>query len=60
MLGASSFLERWLWQRSILDCKSPQRVNVPVLVIALFHLLALLACVPWLSGVSLGLAPRPG
>jgi fatty-acid desaturase len=56
MLAATSFVDRWLWRRGVLDPKSPCRVNLGVLaVIAGMHLLALLACVPWLFSWS-GLA----
>jgi fatty-acid desaturase len=56
MLGTTSVIDRWLWRRGVLDPKKPQRVNLGVLtVIAGFHLLALLACVPWLFSWS-GLA----
>ena len=54
---SASLLDRWLWRRGVLDPATPLRVNLPILgVIAAYHLLALLACVPWLfswSGVAL-------
>jgi stearoyl-CoA desaturase (delta-9 desaturase) len=56
MQGPSSCLDRWLWRLGLLDPGSPQRVNLPILTgITLLHLLALLACVPWLFSWS-GLA----
>ena len=56
MLGTTSVLDRWLWHLGILNPTSPRRVNRPVLLsIAGFHLLALLAAVPWLFSWS-GLA----
>jgi stearoyl-CoA desaturase (delta-9 desaturase) len=52
----SSWVDRWLWRRGLLDPASPVRVNPRILrVIVGFHLLALLACVPWLFSWS-GLA----
>src|SRR5690349_23677870 len=57
MRGTDNFLDRWLRRRGVLGPDSPQRVHVGVLAaVTLFHLLALLACVPWLfswSGVAL-------
>jgi stearoyl-CoA desaturase (delta-9 desaturase) len=56
MLGTTSYADRWLWRRGILDPTSRMRVNLPVFTgIVGFHLLALLACVPWLFSWS-GLA----
>jgi stearoyl-CoA desaturase (delta-9 desaturase) len=56
MAGKSTVLDRWLWRKGLLEPSSPKRVNVRVfLLIATFHLLALLACVPWLFSWS-GLA----
>jgi stearoyl-CoA desaturase (delta-9 desaturase) len=56
MVGTPSSLDRLLWRLGILDPASPLRVNKRILVgIASFHLLALLACVPWLFSWS-GLA----
>ena len=53
MLGTTSVVDRWLWQVGVLDPKSPQRVNLQILaVITLFHLLALLGCVPCLFSWS--------
>ncbi len=52
----AGLLDRWCWRLGLLDPASPRRVNSGVLkVIAGFHLLALLACVPWLFSWS-GLA----
>src|SRR4051812_31802546 len=60
MLGTPSVLDRCLWRLGLLDPASPRRVNRGVLlVITGFHLLALLACVPWLfswSGLFLAVA----
>lgn len=60
MRVTTSFMDRWLWRLGVLDPKSPQRVNLRVLNgIVLFHLLALLACLPWLfswSGLALAIA----
>jgi stearoyl-CoA desaturase (delta-9 desaturase) len=57
MLGTPSLIDRWLRGRGVLDPKSPRRVHRGILAgIVGFHLLALLACVPWLfswSGVAL-------
>ena len=56
MLGTTSVVDRWLWRWGILDPKSPRRVNLRILAtITTLHLLALLACVPWLFSWS-GLA----
>ncbi|MBY0521763.1 MAG: fatty acid desaturase [Gemmataceae bacterium] len=56
MLGSTSIVDRCLWRMGILDAASPLRVNVPVFTgIVGFHLLALLACIPWLFSWS-GLA----
>src|SRR5262245_38084739 len=53
MLGTVSSLDRCLWRLGILDPTSPLRVNVRILTgIVGFHLLALLACVPWLFSWS--------
>jgi stearoyl-CoA desaturase (delta-9 desaturase) len=52
----SSFIDRWLLRLGILDAAEPLQVNLRVLrLVATFHLLALLACVPWLFSWS-GLA----
>jgi stearoyl-CoA desaturase (delta-9 desaturase) len=49
-------VDRWLWRHGILAPESPRRVNLRILTgILLFHLIALLACVPWLYSAS-GLA----
>jgi fatty-acid desaturase len=57
MFGTPSLIDRWLQRRGVLDPKSPRRVHRGILAgIVGFHLLALLACVPWLfswSGVAL-------
>jgi stearoyl-CoA desaturase (delta-9 desaturase) len=49
-------LDRWSWRFGLLDPASPRRVNRRIFTgIVGFHLLALLACVPWLFSWS-GLA----
>jgi stearoyl-CoA desaturase (delta-9 desaturase) len=56
MLGTTSVVDRWLWRAGILDPTSSLRVNLRILGgIVGFHLLALLAGVPWLFSWS-GLA----
>ncbi len=56
MLASASVLDRWLWKMGLLDPKSPQRINPRTMAaITGFHLLALLACIPWLFSWS-GLA----
>jgi stearoyl-CoA desaturase (delta-9 desaturase) len=56
MLGTTSLVDRCLWRLGVLDPATPLRVNLRILTgIAGFHLLALLACVPWLFSWS-GLA----
>jgi stearoyl-CoA desaturase (delta-9 desaturase) len=56
MLGTTSVVDRCLWRLGLLDPAGPLRVNRPILAgIVGFHLLALLACVPWLFSWS-GLA----
>jgi stearoyl-CoA desaturase (delta-9 desaturase) len=56
MLSSPSVIDRCLWRLGLLDPATPLRVNVRVFrAIAGFHLLALLACVPWLFSWS-GLA----
>jgi len=56
MLGTTSVVDRCLWRLGLLDPASRCRVNRPILTgIIAFHLLALLACVPWLFSWS-GLA----
>jgi stearoyl-CoA desaturase (delta-9 desaturase) len=56
MLGSTSVIDRCLFRLGLLDPASPQRVHLPILgTIVAFHLLALLACVPWLFSWS-GLA----
>lgn len=56
MVPTTSFVDRWLWRRGILDPQSPRRVHLHILGgIVSFHLLALFACVPWLFSWS-GLA----
>ncbi len=60
MLATTSFADRCLWRLGVLDPESPLRVKLPVLAgIVGFHLLALLACIPWLfswSGLAWALA----
>ncbi len=57
MLRAPTVVDRWLWRLGVLDPASPLRVHTSVLrAIAGIHLLALLACMPWLfswSGLAL-------
>ena len=56
MRGFSSALDRCLWRWGILEPTSPKRFNVRIVQgIIGFHLLALLACIPWLFSWS-GLA----
>jgi fatty-acid desaturase len=56
MPGTTSLLDRALWRVGVLDPSSPCRIHRPILAgIVGFHLLALLACVPWLFSWS-GLA----
>src|SRR5262249_32248519 len=56
MLGTTSCFDRLLWRLNLLDRNSPQRLNLHVVSgILLYHLFALLACVPWLFSWS-GLA----
>ncbi len=56
MLGTTGFVDRCLWRLGLLDPASPCRVHRPILTgIVGFHLLALVACVPWLFSWS-GLA----
>src|ERR1700694_3759448 len=56
MRGTTSIIDRALWRAGILDHTSPCRVHRPIAAgIVGFHLLALLACVPWLFSWS-GLA----
>jgi stearoyl-CoA desaturase (delta-9 desaturase) len=56
MLGSTSVIDRCLWRLGLLDPATPLRVNARILRgIAGFHLLALLACLPWLFSWS-GLA----
>jgi fatty-acid desaturase len=56
MRGTTSVIDRALWRIGVLDPASPCRVHRPILTgIIGFHLLALLACFPWLfswSGVA--------
>ncbi len=56
----TTFSDRVLRRLGILEPVSPLRMNQPVLrMIVLFHLLALLACVPWLfswSGLAIAVA----
>jgi stearoyl-CoA desaturase (delta-9 desaturase) len=57
MVGTTSFLDRMLWRWGFLDANRRQRVHLRIVTgIVGFHLLALLACVPWLfswSGLAL-------
>ncbi len=56
MLGPATVMDRCFWRLGLLDPAAPLRVNGRVLRgIAGFHLLALLACLPWLFSWS-GLA----
>jgi stearoyl-CoA desaturase (delta-9 desaturase) len=56
MLGSTSIIDRGLWRLGLLDPATPLRVNRRIFAgIVGFHLLALLACVPWLFSWS-GLA----
>jgi fatty-acid desaturase len=56
MPGNTSVVDRWLWRLAVLDPASRLRVNLPILRgIVGFHLLTLLACVPWIFSWS-GLA----
>jgi WD40 repeat protein len=51
-----SLVDRWLWQAGVLNSQSSLRVKRRILTgIIAFHLLALLACAPWLFSWS-GLA----
>ena len=51
-----SFLDRCLWRLGLLDPAGPARANGPLFTgMAAFHLLAALACIPWLFSWS-GLA----
>lgn len=60
MRQSTSFADRVLWRWGVLDPNGTMRVNVPVVrMIVGFHLLALLACIPWLfswSGLAIGVA----
>jgi stearoyl-CoA desaturase (delta-9 desaturase) len=56
MVHSASSIDRWLHRAKVLDPQSRSRVNHPVLLgVAGFHLVALLACLPWLFSWS-GLA----
>jgi stearoyl-CoA desaturase (delta-9 desaturase) len=45
----TTFIDRWLFRRGILDPAGPRRIHLRILTgIVGFHLLALLACIPWL------------
>ncbi len=56
MNSSSATLDRWLWQRGVLDQNKNQRLSIPIVAgIIGMHVLALLACVPWFfswSGVA--------
>ena len=55
-MRSSTWLDRWLWRRGVLDPATPVRLNTHILLgLVSLHLLALLACVPWLFSWS-GLA----
>jgi stearoyl-CoA desaturase (delta-9 desaturase) len=60
MLKSAGIIDRCLWRLGLLDPAAPLRVNAGVLRgIIGFHLLALLACLPWLfswSGVAWAVA----
>jgi fatty-acid desaturase len=52
----TTLADRWLWRLGVLDPASPKRVHLRICAgIVGFHLLALLACAPWLFSWS-GLA----
>jgi hypothetical protein len=57
MPGTASVIDRCLWRLGLLDPAGPLRVHKRILTgVVGFHLLALLACVPWLfswSGLSM-------
>jgi stearoyl-CoA desaturase (delta-9 desaturase) len=56
MVRAPSFVDRFLWRIGAFGPDQPQRVHLPIFAgIVAFHLLALLACIPWLFSWS-GLA----
>ncbi|MFL5242889.1 MAG: acyl-CoA desaturase [Gemmataceae bacterium] len=56
MVSTISFADRLAYRAGLLDPARPQRVNLRILTgIVAFHLLALLACIPWLFSWS-GLA----
>src|SRR5262249_5020106 len=56
MVGKVSAVDRWLVNRGILEPSSPLRVNMPIAVgVVGFHLVALLAFIPWFFSWS-GLA----
>jgi hypothetical protein len=58
MLRASSLADRWLWRVGVLDSQSTLRVKPRILTgIISFHLLALLACAPWLFSWWTSLGP---
>jgi stearoyl-CoA desaturase (delta-9 desaturase) len=51
--AAPCFVDRWLWRRGILDSANPARVNQRMLTtMVVFHLVATLACIPWLFSWS--------
>jgi stearoyl-CoA desaturase (delta-9 desaturase) len=53
MTSPASIVDRCLWRLGMLDPISPLRVNLRILTgIVGYHLLALLACVPWLFSWS--------
>lgn len=56
MVGNASVVDRWFWRLGILRPESPLRANIPIVLGVIgFHVLALLACIPWLFSWS-GLA----
>jgi stearoyl-CoA desaturase (delta-9 desaturase) len=56
MVGKASVIDRWMWRLGILSPASPLRVHPRIFAgIVGYHLLALLACEPWLFSWS-GLA----
>lgn len=46
-------LDRWAWRLGFLDRDTPLRIQPPILAtVVSYHLLALLACIPWLFSWS--------
>jgi fatty-acid desaturase len=53
MLGGSSLVDRWPWQATVVNSQRTVRVKRRILTgILAFHVLALLACAPWLFSWS--------